>query len=147
MNKTIFIITAVILSVALIASVTYNFDLNNKVAQLEETIGGSTGQSLDDFIPANPIIKGTKEAYIFARANLEVMKKINCYCGCQSSAYGHKSLADCFVKKINDKSVIEYSDHGRNCQKCILEALDTKKWLAEGHTYEQIGKLIDAKYK
>ncbi len=146
MNKTLFIITAVILSVALIASVTYSFDLKNKVAQLEETIDGSTGQSLDDFIAANPI-KGTKEAYVFARANLEVIKKINCYCGCQSSTYGHKSLADCFVKKINDKSVIEYSDHGRNCQKCILEALDTKKWLAEDHTYEQISKLIDTKYK
>ena len=117
-----------------------NKSLSSKVDTQEEAL------SLSELIPAGAP-KGVKEAYTFIQENIEVAKKVKCYCGCQStSSAGHNSLSDCFIDKINDSGQIIYSDHGRSCQICVGEAIDTKQWLGEGKSYDEISKSIDAKY-
>ena len=117
-----------------------NKSLSSKVDDQEEVL------SLKELIPAGAP-KEVKEAYTFAQENIAVVKKIKCYCGCQSQgSAGHNSLSDCFVDKIKDSGQIIYSDHARSCQVCVGEAIDTKQWLSEGKSYDEISKSIDAKY-
>jgi hypothetical protein len=88
-----------------------------------------------------------RKAYSFAQENQGVLKKINCYCGCQNSSYlRHASLTDCFIKKIATGGRIIYDFHGQNCSTCVDEILDIKSWLEEQNNYAEIKNLIDKKY-
>lgn len=50
------------------------------------------------------------EAYRFAAANPEILKKIPCYCGCVAA--GHKSNYDCYVKEVRPDGSIVFDRHG-----------------------------------
>jgi hypothetical protein len=50
-----------------------------------------------------------REAYQFALANPELLKRIPCYCGCGSM--GHKSNLDCYVKEVKPDGKAVFEDH------------------------------------
>jgi hypothetical protein len=50
-----------------------------------------------------------REAYQFASANPELMKKIPCYCGCGS--IGHTSNLDCYIKEVSPDGKITFETH------------------------------------
>jgi hypothetical protein len=51
-----------------------------------------------------------REAYQFALANPEILKRIPCYCGCDEA--GHKSNYDCYVKEVRADGSLEFDRHG-----------------------------------
>jgi hypothetical protein len=62
---------------------------------------------LPDWVREKPDII---EAYRFAAANPEILKKIPCYCGCVAA--GHKSNYDCYVKEVRPDGSIVFDRHG-----------------------------------
>ena len=51
-----------------------------------------------------------REAYQFALANRDTLKKIPCYCGC--GAEGHQSVKDCFVQDVRPDGTIVWDTMG-----------------------------------
>lgn len=51
-----------------------------------------------------------REAYQFALANPDVLKKIPCYCGC--GAEGHTSVKDCFVQEVRADGTVIWDEMG-----------------------------------
>ncbi|MFQ5887354.1 MAG: PCYCGC motif-containing (lipo)protein, partial [Candidatus Hydrothermarchaeales archaeon] len=78
-------------------------------------------------------------AYTIATEMPEILEKMPCYCSCVR--VGHKSLKDCFLSSNGG-----YSQHGANCNLCIYEALDVKKWHEGGLDIKEIRSRIDEKY-
>lgn len=63
--------------------------------------------ALPDFVhDAAPQVK---EAYRFAIANPEVLKKFPCYCGC--GAMGHRHNLDCYIKEFKPDGSIIFENH------------------------------------
>jgi len=50
-----------------------------------------------------------REAYQFALANPEFLKRIPCYCGCGSM--GHTSNLDCYIKEVKPDGKVIFEDH------------------------------------
>ena len=55
---------------------------------------------------APPVVQ---EAYRFAIANPDILKRISCYCGCGSM--GHTSNLDCFIQDLNPGGAIVFDYH------------------------------------
>jgi hypothetical protein len=63
--------------------------------------------ALPDFVQnAAPQVK---EAYRFAIANPDVLRKFPCYCGC--GAMGHRHNLDCYIKEIKPDGAIVFENH------------------------------------
>lgn len=63
--------------------------------------------ALPDFVQnAAPQVK---EAYRFAIANPEVLKKFPCYCGC--GAMGHRHNLDCYIKEFKPDGSAVFENH------------------------------------
>ena len=144
-GQNILVISLMVAIVFLGISVGFGLKYFNANDTLSKKIDESVSTSLSDVIPANAP-KEVKEAYLFVQENIGLTKNITCYCGCMNIE-GHGSLSNCFVKEIKDSGQIVYDSHGSGCQICVGEALDSKKWLSEGLSSDQIAKSIDAKYK
>lgn len=63
--------------------------------------------ALPDFVQNAP--PQVREAYRFAVANPDVLKKYPCYCGC--SAAGHRSNLDCYVKEQLSDGALVFDNH------------------------------------
>lgn len=50
-----------------------------------------------------------KEAYRFAIANPDVLRKFPCYCGC--GAIGHRHNLDCYIKEFKPDGSIVFENH------------------------------------
>ena len=50
-----------------------------------------------------------REAYQFALANPELLKRIPCYCGCGS--IGHTSNLDCYIKEVKSNGSAVFEEH------------------------------------
>jgi len=50
-----------------------------------------------------------REAYQFALANPELLKRIPCYCGCGSM--GHTSNLDCYIKEVKANGSAVFEEH------------------------------------
>ena len=64
--------------------------------------------ALPEFVRAAP--PQVQEAYQFAIANPDVLKKMPCYCGC--GGVGHMHNLDCYVAEVApDGSVTRFDNH------------------------------------
>ncbi len=66
------------------------------------------GSALTQEVRAAP--SEVQEAYRFALANPEVLRKIPCYCSCET--WEHESNYDCYVEEVRPDGSVELSHHG-----------------------------------
>jgi hypothetical protein len=97
------------------------------------------GKPLPDYVMASD--KGVQLAYQFAADRPDVMRWMNCYCGCGDHS-GHKSALNCFVQ-ANGR---EFDDHGSNCDVCVGIALDAMTMTEEGRSLSEIRTYVDDTY-
>ncbi|MCQ6563005.1 PCYCGC domain-containing protein [Paenibacillus mendelii] len=81
-------------------------------------------------------------------ANLgDILKQINCYCGCMDEEDKmHDSLYRCYIAEEKDGKVT-WTDHSAGCGICLEEVQDIVKLHKEGKSVDQIRKAIDDKFK
>src|SRR3989344_637743 len=103
--------------------------------------------NLPDYAFTNPKIK---EAYIFAKFNMDKLDGLPCNCGCMEDA-GHagrlhsRGLIDCFMNgDINNKG--EWDSHASGCGMCYGDTLQAKELYEEGKTKEEIKTILIEKY-
>lgn len=85
-----------------------------------------------------------QEAYAFAAANPEIVKRLPCYCGC--GAMGHRSLYACYVAGVEPGGKISYDSHALGCQICVDIAQDAIRLTGEGRSVDWIKAYIDETY-
>lgn len=85
-----------------------------------------------------------QQAYQFAVANPDVMKKIPCYCGCGD--IGHTSNYSCYVSDVDAKGTITYDNHALGCSLCVDITQDTMRMTRAGKSPGDIRTAIDATY-
>jgi hypothetical protein len=84
-------------------------------------------------------------AYKFAAEHPEVLTFVPCFCGCERG--GHKGNEDCFVKKRADNGdVIEWEEHGMECNVCLDVAQQAMQMHASGASVRDIRKAVEAKW-
>ncbi|MDO7905992.1 PCYCGC motif-containing (lipo)protein [Paenibacillus sp. JX-17] len=89
----------------------------------------------------------TQASYKTVDSLKEVLKYINCYCGCMDyEDHAHDSLYRCFVAE-NTNGEIKWTDHGAQCGICLEELNEVNQLHAEGKSVQEIQKAIDAKFK
>jgi hypothetical protein len=89
----------------------------------------------------------TKHLYSIVGEYEEIMKLINCYCGCMEYEDDpHSSLLRCYVAS-KDENGITWTDHSGQCGICTEELVKVEEWSKEGKTSEQIRQLIDDNFK
>ncbi|HZG75685.1 MAG TPA: PCYCGC motif-containing (lipo)protein [Paenibacillus sp.] len=94
---------------------------------------------LDDFTDT------TKEFYSQVYAHADILKELNCYCGCMEYNDPHDSLYRCFIAGVDDEGV-HWTDHGASCGICLMEVRDAIKLAGEGKSIEDIREFIDTTY-
>jgi predicted small secreted protein len=77
-----------------------------------------------------------QQAYQFALANPDVLKKIPCYCGCDN--LGHTSNYLCYVAGIEADGSTRYDPHALGCSICVDITQDTMRLLREGRSLPDI---------
>jgi Protein of unknown function with PCYCGC motif len=108
----------------------------------------STGPSLAPMtdmpadVQAAPV--SVQEAYRFAAANPEILKKIPCYCGC--GAMGHTSNYACYVSGKNGDGSLTFDSHALGCSICIDITQDSMRLLKEGKSAAEIRAYVDQTY-
>jgi len=89
----------------------------------------------------------TKHLYSIVGKYEEIMKMVNCYCGCMAYEDDpHASLLRCYVASKDDTGVV-WTDHSGQCGICTEELVKIEQWSKEGKTPEQIVQLIDDHFK
>jgi hypothetical protein len=94
---------------------------------------------LDSYSPT------TKDLYAKADAHADVLKELNCYCGCMEYNDPHDSLYRCFIAGKNGDEVT-WTDHGAKCGICMMEIRDAVKMAEEGKSLDEIRAHIDSTY-
>jgi hypothetical protein len=84
----------------------------------------------------------TKHLYSIVGKYEEIMKMVNCYCGCMEYEDSHASLLRCYVVSKDDTGVT-WSDHSGQCGICTEELVKIEEWSKEGKSPEQIVQLIE----
>jgi hypothetical protein len=114
-------------------------------------IGGfyyaSLASSSDDILTAkklNSSSRKIRKAYQIALTKRRAFEKIPCYCNCFDK---HKSLKDCFIKKVDKSGKVTYDKHGSSCTTCVDEAFMVHKLLSKGFPLKKTRHLIDKKFK
>ncbi len=88
----------------------------------------------------------TKHLYAVVGDYADIMKTVNCYCGCMDYAEGaHDSLYRCYVASQSDDGV-EWTDHAGLCGICTEELADIEKWSKEGKSADEIRQLIEQNF-
>lgn len=89
----------------------------------------------------------TKHLYSIVGDYEDIMKMVNCYCGCMeyTDQEAHDSLYRCYVASKSDDGV-EWTDHAGLCGICTEELADIEKWSQEGKTPDQIKQLIEQNF-
>jgi len=85
-----------------------------------------------------------QQAYQFAVANPEVLKKIPCYCGCED--LGHTSNYDCYISGVDSGGKVTYDSHALGCSICVDITQDTMRLMKQGMTVPEIKAYIDQTY-
>jgi hypothetical protein len=89
--------------------------------------------------------KHTSDLYALAPKYEDILKQINCYCGCMEE-YAHDSLFRCYIAG-REGDQITWSDHSANCGTCKMELEDIVKMADQGKSVDEIKTAIDAKFK
>jgi hypothetical protein len=84
------------------------------------------------------------DAYRFAVANPDILKKVPCYCGC--GAAGHTSNYSCFVQEIKPSGEIVFDHHALGCSICVDIAQNVMQLTRDGKTPQEIRVQIDKTY-
>jgi hypothetical protein len=88
----------------------------------------------------------TKHLYSIVGKYEDIMKQMNCYCGCmQYEDDPHSSLFRCYVASKDD-SGITWTDHSGQCGICTEELVKIEEWSKAGKTPDQIHQLIEANF-
>jgi hypothetical protein len=87
----------------------------------------------------------TKKLYAQAAPHAELLKQLNCYCGCMDYNDPHDSLYRCFIVN-EDADGAEWTDHGAKCGVCLMELRDVAKLAEEGKSADEIRSHIDSTY-
>lgn len=99
-----------------------------------------------DGYPAPRPMQVVQATYEFAARHPDVLQYMPCFCGCDKSA-GHKSNADCFVRRrAADGRILEWDSHGYGCAVCIDVARDSMQMFNSGAPVSSIRTAIDGKY-
>ncbi|MEW6579603.1 MAG: PCYCGC motif-containing (lipo)protein [Chloroflexota bacterium] len=85
-----------------------------------------------------------REAYQYAVANPEELKKYPCYCGC--GAMGHTSNLSCYIQDIAPDGAITFDTHAMGCGICVDITQDVMRLKAEGKTSLAVRTYVDAQY-
>ena len=92
-------------------------------------------------VKAAPVV--VQQAYQFAVANPEMLKKLPCYCGC--GKMGHTSNYMCYVKSV-DAGKVSYDDHALGCSICVDITQDAMRLYRDGKSVKEIRAYVDAAY-
>ncbi len=84
------------------------------------------------------------DAYRFAVANPDILKKVPCYCGC--GAEGHTSNYSCFVQDIKPSGEIVFDHHALGCSICVDLAQNVMQMTRDGKAPQEIRTQIDKTY-
>ncbi|MFC4600007.1 PCYCGC motif-containing (lipo)protein [Cohnella hongkongensis] len=84
----------------------------------------------------------TKRLYTLVGKYEDIMKSVNCYCGCLEYDDPHGSLFRCYVAEQNENGVT-WTDHSGQCGICTEELAMIEEWSKAGKTPEQIYQLIE----
>lgn len=87
----------------------------------------------------------TRDFYLAVPAHADILKELNCYCGCMDYNDPHDSLYRCFIVGIDDNGV-HWTDHGSSCGICLMEVRDAVKLAEEGKSIDEIKAHIDKTY-
>jgi hypothetical protein len=85
-----------------------------------------------------------REAYQFALANPDELKKYPCYCGC--NAMGHESNLDCYISDIAPDGRMTLDKHASQCAICVEITRDVMRLKREGWSSSLIRRYIDSHY-
>jgi hypothetical protein len=85
-----------------------------------------------------------QQAYQFAAANPDVLKKIPCYCSC--GAMGHTSNYACYISGKNADGSLKFDSHALGCSICVDITQDTMRLLGQGKSASEIRSFIDQTY-
>jgi len=85
-----------------------------------------------------------RQAYQFAVANPDVMRRIPCYCGC--GPIGHTSNYSCYVSRVDDQGQVTFDTHALGCSICVDITQDTMRLLQEGKSVQEIKAYVDRTY-
>jgi hypothetical protein len=81
----------------------------------------------------------------FAAEHPEVASYIPCFCGCERM--GHHGNEDCFVKaRSANGDVVQWEDHGMECNVCIDVATQAMQMHASGASIRDIRAAVEAKW-
>ncbi|WP_309120191.1 PCYCGC motif-containing (lipo)protein [Paenibacillus sp.] len=87
----------------------------------------------------------TRDFYSQVYDHMDVLKELNCYCGCMEYNDPHDSLFRCFIAGVDDDGV-HWTDHGGSCGICLMEVRDAIKLADEGKSIDEIRQFIDSTY-
>jgi hypothetical protein len=85
-----------------------------------------------------------REAYQYAVAHPDELRKYPCYCGC--GAMGHTSNLSCYVQDIAPNGTITFDDYANGCGICVDITQDVMRLKAQGQSSPQVRAYIDAQY-
>jgi len=85
-----------------------------------------------------------RQAYRFAAANPDVMRRIPCYCGC--GPIGHTSNYSCYVSRVDGQGRITFDTHALGCSLCVDITQDTMRLLKQGKSVGEIKAYVDTTY-
>jgi len=88
----------------------------------------------------------TVDLYAVVYEHMDILRQLNCYCGCMDANDPHDSLLRCFLVDVQDDGSITWTDHGANCGICLMELQDAVAFAKQGKSADEIRGLIDAKY-
>jgi len=89
----------------------------------------------------------TADLYAAAYQYREILRHINCYCGCMQLDNPHDSLLRCYIAEVRADGSIVWSDHSAACGICKMELEDVMVLAKQGKSTDEIRYAIDAKYK
>ncbi|TYP73778.1 PCYCGC motif-containing (lipo)protein [Paenibacillus methanolicus] len=89
----------------------------------------------------------TQSLYAQVGGAADIMKQINCYCGCMDYEEDvHDSLYRCYIMDAKEGE-ITWTNHSASCGICMQELQDIVKLQGEGKNVDEIRTFIDDKYK
>lgn len=87
----------------------------------------------------------TRSLYAQANDHADLLRQLNCYCGCMEYNDPHDSLYRCFIISANEDSV-QWTDHGGSCGICLMELRDAVQMAEAGKSVDEIKRHIDSTY-
>ena len=97
---------------------------------------------MPDEVKAAPVV--VQQAYQYAVANPDSLKRIPCYCGC--GKMGHKSNYACYVESADAAGKLTYDSHALGCSICVDITQDVMRLTREGKGPQDIRAYVDATY-